>query len=246
MRLDECAAGSACCSGRSAATRRRPPGRRARQASGHRLGLRQRLGLGTEKLERAALRRRDPATAGPLDLLPERADNAALYRWLAAFFAHADAAPSPSIRPAAGRSRCGCARPPEPPTERSQRGPACARFMSGSAGRCLQAQTQAPPVRPGSGGRGGGHQADRWRRQHRIPRCWPPSSDAAPARPVPGKRGYRPFLPVPLWGEVHRAARRDAAPAEGDEDGGAGAEGGWQAPQGVAPRRTTRPGATTR
>ena len=57
-------------------------------ASGHRLGLRQRLGLGaTEKL---AAPRFDGATVelpATLDLLPRRVDNAALYEWLAAWFA---------------------------------------------------------------------------------------------------------------------------------------------------------------
>ena len=55
--------------------------------SGHRLNLRQRLGLGTERLERATL-------DGETLLLPERLDcfldprlNEQLYFWLAAFFA---------------------------------------------------------------------------------------------------------------------------------------------------------------
>ena len=62
----------------------------AAEASGHRLGLIQRLGLGTEKLERA---RYDGVTLqlpDHIDLFPDRADNAALYEWLAAFFVHAE------------------------------------------------------------------------------------------------------------------------------------------------------------
>ena len=38
------------------------------------------------------------------------------------------------------------------------------------------------------------------------------------------KAGYHPFLPVPLWGEIIEP-RAGTAPAEGDEDGGAGSEG---------------------
>ena len=65
----------------------------AAEASGHRLGLIQRLGLGTEKLEGA---RYDGVTLqlpDHIDLFPDRADNAALYEWLAAFFVHAEARP---------------------------------------------------------------------------------------------------------------------------------------------------------
>jgi nitric oxide reductase NorD protein len=68
--------------------------------SGHRLGLRQRLGLGaTEKLEAP---RFDGATLElpeALDLLPRRADNEALYEWLAAWFAKPGPTPQPPADP---------------------------------------------------------------------------------------------------------------------------------------------------
>ena len=57
--------------------------------SGHRLGWRQRIGLGDERLEQPG---RDAATIllpDRIAIFPDRALNAALYRWLAAWFATA-------------------------------------------------------------------------------------------------------------------------------------------------------------
>lgn len=74
------------------------------ETSGHRLGLKQRLGLGTEKLERA---RYDGVTLqlpDRVDVFPSREDNAALYEWLAIFFRPGRTA-SDARRPAAGRPR---------------------------------------------------------------------------------------------------------------------------------------------
>ena len=83
--------------GRAVPGVRRPRCRPPRRGCGRDIrtppGSIQRLGLGTEKLERA---RYDGATLqlpDSIDVFPERADNAALFEWLAAFFAHADAAP---------------------------------------------------------------------------------------------------------------------------------------------------------
>ena len=47
---------------------------------------------------------------------------------------------------------------------------------------------------------------------------------AAPLDRFRANSGYRPFLPVPLWGEVTEPAA-GTSPAEGDEEGGGGAEG---------------------
>ena len=67
-------------------------GAKARK-SGHRLGWRQRIGLGDECLDQAG---RDGATIflpESIALLPDRALNAQLYHWLAAWFATMPAAP---------------------------------------------------------------------------------------------------------------------------------------------------------
>ena len=55
--------------------------------SGHRLGWRQRIGLGNESLDQSG---RDPATVFlpvRIAIFPDRDMNASLYRWLAAWFA---------------------------------------------------------------------------------------------------------------------------------------------------------------
>ncbi|WP_456305257.1 hypothetical protein, partial [Craurococcus roseus] len=68
--------------------------------SRHRLSFRQRLGLGAA--ERLEAPRFDGATVelpAVLDLLPSRADNEALYEWLAAWFAAAGAPSRPPADP---------------------------------------------------------------------------------------------------------------------------------------------------
>src|SRR5688572_12047193 len=65
----------------------------AAEASGHRLGFIQRLGLGSEKLQRARCDGITLQLPDRIDLFPDRADNAGLYEWLTAFFAHVGPAP---------------------------------------------------------------------------------------------------------------------------------------------------------
>lgn len=91
-------------------------------ASGHRLGLLQRIGLGTEKVDMA---RFDGATLelpARIDCFPDRADNEALYEWLVAWFACAEPVhvPEDPCRPMSP----GCASRPPRPRSRSPPGPA--------------------------------------------------------------------------------------------------------------------------
>lgn len=60
--------------------------------SEHRLNLKQALGVGTETLERPTLDTSTLRLPARIDLFPDRQDNEALYEWLAAWFAHAMAA----------------------------------------------------------------------------------------------------------------------------------------------------------
>jgi nitric oxide reductase NorD protein len=57
--------------------------------SGHRLNLKQRMGLGREKLDRAIMDESTLRLPAMLDVFPHREENEALYEWLAAWFAHA-------------------------------------------------------------------------------------------------------------------------------------------------------------
>lgn len=58
-------------------------------ASRHRLGLVHRMGLGTERMALPILDASTLRLPGVIDVYPSRADNEALYEWLAAWFAHA-------------------------------------------------------------------------------------------------------------------------------------------------------------
>ena len=196
----------------------------AAEQSGHRLGLKQRLGLGTEKLERA---RYDGVTLqlpDGIDVFPSREDNAALYEWLAAFFVHAE--PLPAV-----------------PSDPLQADLTRLRAAHQATQRALSAWPGLLPLHARLG---------RALREARPKRRLPKQESAVealvgrllgaetPAEPemlaaildsaVPLDRfnaapSYHPFLPVPLWGDV--AERPEGAtPADGDdEEGGGGAEG---------------------
>ncbi|TCZ50975.1 nitric oxide reductase activation protein NorD [Roseicella aquatilis] len=195
--------------------------------SGHRLGLRARLGLGAaEKLDIA---RFDGATLHlppVLDLLPEQAGNEALYEWLAVWFAHAPQ--PPPVRPAdplqadAARLRAARAQTARLLAEL----PGLSRLHRDLAGALLRAR----PLRRLSGDEAAMEAAVR--SALGDPGTPPPLATVLldPAASLGGLRagrGYRPFLPVPLWGEVEEpppaAARRGTEQPEGS---GAAAEAG--------------------
>ena len=195
----------------------------AAEASGHRLGLIQRLGLGTEKLERA---RYDGVTLQlpvRIDLFPDRADNAALYEWLAAFFVHAEALPvSPSDPLQADLARLRAAHQAveraitEWPGLRALHERLCRALRDIRPRRALSGQeaaVEALVVKLVGGDAGVDPEL-----------LVVITNAAAPLDRFRANSGYRPFLPVPLWGEVSEP-RAGTSPAEGDEEGGGGAEG---------------------
>ena len=61
----------------------------AADESGHRLNLKQRIGLGRERLDRAVMDDSTLKLPAAIDVFPTREENAALYEWLAAWFANA-------------------------------------------------------------------------------------------------------------------------------------------------------------
>lgn len=195
------------------------------KASRHRLTLRQRLGLGAEEL----LER--PAFDGENLLLPERAayfpdrkHNERLYYWLAAFFAHAPGAPIPPADPL--RADLQALRLAQATTRRTlARWPGLAAphaelIAEVRAVRPVRALTDVEaaveeailrmlggPVPASALGREllalvMDHDADIGR--HTAP------------------RGYRPFLPVPLWGDVVPLQRAPGA-LDNETPGGGGA-----------------------
>lgn len=190
--------------------------------SGHRLRLRQRLGLGTERLVRPSLDGDALELPARLDLFAERADNERLYEWLVAFFAHAGPAPP---------------RPADP----LQADAAALRQSAATTARALAAWPGLRSLHDDLA-----RAVAALRPQRRLP-AWEAAVERAvrqrlgaaaegdgqagaildervPLEEFRAPRGYRPFLPVPLWGEVRESApapRRDGEPDNAGPGGGA-------------------------
>lgn len=180
--------------------------------SGHRLGWRQRIGLGDESLAHPG---RDAATVflpERIALFPDRGLNAALYRWLAAWFVMMPLSPVDEADPLR-RDLLVLRR------ARATAGGVVARFpgLAGSYAQLAAAAASARPQRP-------------------LPRVErevdqlvlallgaepPPRGDlwsamtGESALPVRAPAGYRPVLPCPLWGDCWT---RDLGPVSQDED----------------------------
>jgi nitric oxide reductase NorD protein len=178
------------------------------RTSGHRLKLRQRIGLGEERLEQAG---RDTATLflpPRLDLFPDPRLNRALYSWLAAYFVHLPTSPLPETDPlrrdlAALRR----ARETVETTLRAYPGLAHSYAELCAALRALRPRRSLPPAEAEVEQLVLSLLGDR-----SVSAAWL-ESDA----PV----GYQPFLPVPLWGEA-LVRPEGEAPRDTDELGGGG------------------------
>ncbi|MCM8735585.1 VWA domain-containing protein [Azospirillum sp. A1-3] len=186
------------------------------ETSHHRLGLRQRLGLDAEKLPRP---RYDGVTLhlpDRIDLFDERSLNAGLYEWLAAFFAHAPPAlPLPDDPLRADLFRLRSARMA---TDRALDGLAglrplhdrlCAALLAARPARRLTGQEAAVEALV-MALLGADIQLDRTLSALIA-------DPAAPLDCIRSAPDYRPFLPVPLWGEVS-APPAGSAPAAGTEE----------------------------
>jgi nitric oxide reductase NorD protein len=180
--------------------------------SGHRLGWRQRIGLGDESLAHPG---RDAATIflpERIALFPDRDLNGALYRWLAAWFALVPLSAIDEVDPLR-RDLLGLRR------ARVTAAAVVARFpgLAGPYARLAAATASARPHRP----------LPRVEREvdqimlallGAVP---PPQGDLWPSmiggQPLSlrAPAGYRPVLPCPLWGECWA---RDPGPASQDEE----------------------------
>lgn len=189
----------------------------AATASGHRLNLKQALGLGTEMIERPTLDASALRFPGSVDLFADAKDNEALYEWLAIWFAHAappehDADPLRNdlyfLRAAVQTTRATLAAWPglRAVFDRLRRATLNERPRRNLPG--VEGQIEAAIV-------------------HLLSNTSPESDpifaviagDGAIDPSIRASRGYRTFLPVPLWGDV----KVDAASASGpdaDEPGG--------------------------
>ncbi len=182
-------------------------------ASPHRLSLLQKAGLGTEKLELPIL---DDATLrlpGVIDVFPDRDDNEALYEWLAAFFASAlpvaATAADPlqrdilRLRLAVAATRNALATWPGL-RERWHR--------LRQATLAVRPERSLPPqeaeLETAIRGLLGG---ERRGRQHLLQAIENPMIGVGGFH---APRGYRTYLPVPLWGEI---MVQESAPERLDE-----------------------------
>ena len=182
--------------------------------SGHRLSFRQRLGLDTERLDKAVLDGNALRLPVTLDVFPDPALNGALYVWLAAFFAFGGATAAGAgglagdltfladIRRVTARVLAQC-----PGLMRSYQD-LCRALLE------LRPSRSLPPleaevekfVRRLAGAPGDGGMFWTW--------------DGGPLAPTP--RGYKPFLPMPVWGETidPSPSPRIGAPLEDAPKGG--------------------------
>lgn len=187
-------------------------GAKARK-SGHRLGWRQRVGLGDESIDHPG---RDGATVFLPDriaLFPDRETNASLYRWLAAWFATAPVTTVEETDPLR-RDLVTLRRARDTVAKVQALFPGLIRPYQLLA----EATAQARPRRPLP------------RAEREVERIvlallgadTPPDGQLWPAvtaagdLPAKAPPGYRPMLPCPLWGDCWTRA---AVAAEIDDDG---------------------------
>ena len=179
--------------------------------SGHRLGWRQRIGLGDESLDHPGRDRATVFLPDSIALFPDRELNALLYRWLAAWFATAPLADIDETDPLR-RDLLTLRR------ARATVGKVQAEFpgLVAPYKRLALATAQARPRRPLPQAEqevenivlallGADASPQGW--------LWPVVSGAStlPAKAPPG---YRPMLPCPLWGDCWT---REAVPGEAED-----------------------------
>lgn len=185
-------------------------------SSGHRLALLERIGLGTEKLERPALDGDVLQLPAVLDVFPDAALNERLYEWLAAYFAHAEPSGVPPADPMQADVRA--LRQARATTVRVlARWPGLARLHAELCAALLAVRPKRPLPKDEAaveaavlallGVGEGGAVLD----------------GAVPLDRFKAPVGYKPFLPVPLWGEVAGSVEAGAmaAPDTGADAGAA-------------------------
>jgi nitric oxide reductase NorD protein len=186
--------------------------------SGHRLNFLQSVGLGTETLELPILDASTLRLPSRIDVFPDRADNEALYEWQAAWFAHAVApvlADDDPLRNDIRRLRAAVQT-----TRATLNGwpgmrPIYARLRAATLGirprRVMPAAEGAIEAAIISLLNGDIREAG--------PTLSAILDDHSALEGLSAPRGYRTYLPVPLWGEVAADAAGGEA-AENEEPGG--------------------------
>ena len=190
--------------------------------SGHRLPLLDRIGLGAERVERASLDGDVLQLPAAIDLFPDSALNGRLYEWLAAFFAHAEAAPLPAdplqadlqcLRSAAATTAAVLTRWPGLRRLHEELVRAVAAIRPARRLPPVEAEVErAVLALLGAGGA--------------TPVAARMLDPAVPLSDFAAPYGYARLLPVPLWGMVASSSERSlVAAAESPGEGGQAAEG---------------------
>jgi nitric oxide reductase NorD protein len=192
--------------------------------SGHRLTLRQRLGQDAERLEQARLDGNSLHLPPKIALLPTAELNRALYFWLAAFFSHStpkrDGGGDPLqrdllfLRQARLTSQAALA---SAPGLKERHKALCLAILQQRPNRPLpemEWEVELALLRL-LGGEGSGGM------------FWPQVTGLSKTLPNNAPKGYKPFLPVPLWGE---ALERETSPRPDGSD--AASAGGHDARDG--------------
>ncbi len=187
-------------------------------ASRHRLSLIERIGLGTEKMSLPILDAATLRLPGTIDVFPDRADNEALYEWLAAWFAHAvpvvDDAGDP-LRTDLYRLRAAVATTRATLTAWPGLGRHYRRLREATL--AVRPERSLPPyeasledaIRAILGGR----------RDAANPYLRAIEDPAVDLSDVKAPRGYRTFLPVPLFGDIHGGAAASSPDDDGEAEG---------------------------
>ncbi|BAE51746.1 nitric oxide reductase activation protein NorD [Paramagnetospirillum magneticum] len=196
----------------------------AARESGHRLSLRQRIGMETERLVSASRDQSSLSLPPTLALFPAAELNRDLYFWLAAYFAVLEPLDLPSDPLAADLARLAQA-------SRTTR--AVLRRFPGLAARhgaLCAALLEARPRRSLSGAEAKVEAA--------VLSLLADPGAALPPLPAKAPREYLPLLPVPLWGECLPGMAGALSPADAEpERGGEGEESDEQETRRKAERR---------
>ncbi len=193
-------------------------------SSGHRLGLRQRIGIGVERVYRPVLDGATLQLPPVLDLFPEVEDNRALYEWLVAYFACADepwAVPDDPLKADIDRLRRAAATTGRVlerwPGLRSLHQRLCEKVRAVRPRRRLPADESAVEDAVLAVMGASEESAD----PGRVAAFLDPAVSLETFR---CRRRYRPFLPVPMWGEVvergHDAQRHVDEEEKGSDSAG--------------------------
>jgi nitric oxide reductase NorD protein len=191
------------------------------RAVGHRLSWRARITQGDERVERASRSDERLLLPARIALFPERELNRRLYVWLTAWFAALPEDETPAPVDPLRADLAALARAHR--TERALA--ALAPGLASEHGRLARATLDARPVRKLPRAEAAVDGAVRALLAGRAPDDpdarhafdLATADDPAAIAAVTAPRGYRPFLPVPLWGEVQAPGNRPDPDARDDD-----------------------------